>query len=70
MPKSLSEKHGYKGVEYSVQPDGPGKWKWSIYRKIGSGMTVQRGKVSGSQEEAVAACTAAIEQAFHKRALR
>jgi hypothetical protein len=27
MPKTLAEKHGYKGVEYGVQPDGPGKWK-------------------------------------------
>ena len=25
MPKTLAERHGYKGVEYSVQPDGPNK---------------------------------------------
>jgi hypothetical protein len=52
-----------------VQPDGPGKWKWATYHKIGSGMTAKRGKTS-AQNEAVPACKAAIEQAFQKRALR
>jgi hypothetical protein len=69
MPKTLSEKYGYKGVEYGVQQTGPNVWKWGIYPKIGSGVTAKRGKAS-TQDEAVAACKAAIEQAFQKRALR
>ena len=69
MPKTLPERHGYKGVEYGVQPDGLNKWKWATYPKIGSGITAKRGKAS-TQDEAVAACKAAIEQAFQKRALR
>jgi hypothetical protein len=70
MPKTLAEKHGYKGVEFGVQPAGPNEWKWATYPKIGSGLTAKRGRVSGTQEEAVTACKAAIEQAFEKRALR
>ena len=31
MPKTLAERRGYKGMEYGVQPDGPGKWKWATY---------------------------------------
>ena len=69
MPKTLAERHGYKGVEYVLQPDGPNKWKWATYPKIGSGVTAKRGKAS-TEDEAVAACKAAIEQAFRKRALR
>jgi hypothetical protein len=68
MPKTPAERHGYKGVEYGVQPDGANKWKWATYPKIGSGVTAKRGKAS-TQNEAVAACKAAIEQAFQKRAL-
>ena len=69
MAKILAPRHGYKGVEYGVQPDGPSKWKWATYPKIGSGITAKRGKAS-TQNEAVAACKAAIEHAFQKRALR
>ena len=69
MPKALAERHGYKGVEYGVQQAGPNAWKWATYPKIGSGITAKRGKAS-TQNEAVAACKAAIEQAFQKRALR
>jgi hypothetical protein len=70
MPKTLAEKHGYKGVEYGVQPDGPGKWKWAIYPQIRGGIAQKRGRVSGTREDAVAECKAAIEKAFQKRALR
>ena len=69
MPKTLAERHGYKGVEYGVQQAGPDVWKWATYPKIGSGVTAKRGKAS-TQKDAVAACKAAIEQAFQKRALR
>jgi hypothetical protein len=69
MPNPLAERHCYKGVECGVQPDGPNKWKWGTYPKIGSGITAKRGKAS-TQNEAVAACKAAIEQAFQKRTLR
>jgi hypothetical protein len=68
MPKILAERHGYKGVEYGVQQAGP-VWKWATYPKIGSGVAAKRGKAS-TQNEAVAACKVAIEQAFQKRALR
>jgi len=47
MPKSLAERHGYKGVEYSVQSDGPNSWKWATYQKIGSGIPAKRGKALG-----------------------
>ena len=69
MPKALAEKYGYKGVEYGVQPDGPGKWKWATYPKIGSGIAHKRGRVSGTREDAVTECKAAIEKAFRKKAL-
>ena len=69
MPKILAERRGYKGVEYGVQQAGPDVWKWATYPKIGSGVAAKRGKTS-TQNEAVAACKAAIEQAFQKRALR
>jgi hypothetical protein len=46
MPKTLAEKHGYKGVEYGVQPDGPGKWKWVIYPQIRGGIAQKRGHVT------------------------
>ena len=69
MPKPLAERHGYKGVEYGVQPDGPNRWKWAIYPKIGSGIRVKRGKAS-TENEAVAASKATIEQALQRRALR
>ena len=64
--------YGYKGVEYGVQPAGPNEWKWTIYPKIGSGSGIpaKHGKVSGTREEANAACKSAIERAFQKRALR
>jgi hypothetical protein len=67
---TLADKHGYKGVEYGTQQVSPNEWKWTIYPKVGSGIPAKRGKVSGTREEAKAACKAAIEQAFHKRALR
>jgi hypothetical protein len=66
----FADMYGYKGLEYGVQPDGPGKWKWATYPKIGSGIAQQRGRVSGTREEAVEECKAAIERAFQKRALR
>jgi hypothetical protein len=58
-----------QGRGIGVQPNGPNKWKWATYPKIGSGITAKRGKAS-AESEAVAACKAAIEQAFQKRALR
>jgi hypothetical protein len=70
MPKTLAEKRGYKGVEYGVQPDGPGKWKWATYPQIRAGIPQKRGNVSGTREDAIAECKAAIEKAFQKRALR
>ena len=67
----IVEKHGCnKGVEYSVQQFSPNEWKWTIYPKIGSGIPAKHGKLNGTAEEADAACRAAIEQAFQKRALR
>jgi hypothetical protein len=69
--KMLAEKHGHKGVEYGIREVGnPTEWKWTIYPKIGSGIAAKHGRVTGTREEAAAACKAAIEQAFHKRALR
>jgi hypothetical protein len=70
MSRTPAEKYGYKGVEYGVQPAGPNEWKWTIYPKIGSGIPGKLGKASGTREEAVVACKAAIELAFQKRALR
>ena len=70
QPERLADKHGYKGVEYSLQQVGPREWRWTIRPKIGSGISAKRGKMSGTREEAAAACKAAIEQAFQKRARR
>jgi hypothetical protein len=67
---TLADRHTYKGVEYALQRAGPAEWKWAIHPKVGSGISAKRGKVIGSREEADAACKAAIEQAFRKRALR
>ena len=67
---TLADRQGYKGVEYGVQQVGPDEWKWTIYPKVGSDIAAKRGKVRGTLEEAAAACKAAIEQAFRKRALR
>jgi hypothetical protein len=66
---TLADRHTYKGVEYGVQRVGPAEWKWAIHPKVGSGISAKRGKVSGTREEADAACKVAIEQAFRKRAL-
>jgi len=65
-----AERYGYKGIEFSVQPSGPNEWKWATYPTKVSGIPAKRGKLSGTREEADAACKAAIEQAFPEESAR
>ena len=66
---ALADRHVYKGVAYGLQQVSLAEWRWTIHPRRGSGISAKRGKVSGTREEADAACKAAIEQAFRKRAL-
>jgi hypothetical protein len=51
----------YRGIEYGVELDDHGDWRWAFYPKIGLGMK-NSGKVKGTREQAISACKAAIDK--------
>jgi hypothetical protein len=55
-----SEKNGYRDVEYMITALGSNKWKWAFYPKKEEG-SVHRGEVTGTEDQAVAACRGAID---------
>ncbi len=58
--RSLADVHGYRGVEYCVYAGNPGDWEWKYYPKVGEGIATG-GRVSGTRENAIAACKVAID---------
>jgi len=50
----------YRGIEFGVQDEGQGVWRWTYYPKIGAGIA-KTTQVNGTRETAIAACKAAID---------
>lgn len=60
----LSEKHGYRNIEYAIIELGKETWGWTFYPKLQFGTMQQgprRGEISGTRDDAVQACKAAID---------
>jgi hypothetical protein len=61
MNRPLADKYGYRGIEYGVHEEESGVWQWNYYPKVEHGPKGS-GTIRGTQEEAIAACRAAIDQ--------
>ena len=60
------KRKGYRGVEYDVQQQNDGQWKWTVYPKTVEGKSFGE-SVDGTDHEAVAACEAAIDAWLAKK---
>jgi len=52
----------YRGINFGTHPGKQGDWHWTYYPKVNTGIAAQKGTVKGTQEAAVAACKAAIDE--------
>jgi hypothetical protein len=50
-----------RGIRFRVYEEGQDVWQWAYYPKIGKRI-VNRGQVKGTQQAAIAACKAAIDE--------
>jgi hypothetical protein len=54
----------HRGVEYGVEEDRPGFWRWIIYQKMEDGQKVIGEAKYPSREAAVSACIEEINMAL------
>ena len=55
-----------RGVEYGVEEDRPGMWRWIVYPKIGAGQKVIGEAKYRTREAAVAACIEEINNGLER----
>jgi hypothetical protein len=46
----------YAGINYGLEEDEPGKWRWRIYPKVGDGPKVIGQELYATRDLAEAAC--------------
>jgi hypothetical protein len=60
----------HKDIDYGVEEDRPGLWRWIIYPKIENGPKVVGPAIFTRREAAVAACIEAINNNLERLRLR